>query len=271
MMRRLLKRMLVAVVGNDRCWRLANVTLLSLARYLERIRRDGVVVPRAIRRVSPDLAVLHGPFRGMRYPRMASVGSALFPKIVGSYEQELHEVIERICAGGYSEIVDIGCAEGYYAVGLAMRLKEAQVYAFDTEESAVRLCREMAGVNGVEARMHFGGTCDTAALTALRFTKKALIVCDCEGYEVRLFTPETARGLVSHDLLVEVHGDSDVHLRGVFGATHDIEEVFVRDDIRKAASCEYPEMKAYSFADRLTLLGELRINSHGWLFIRAKT
>ena len=38
--------------------------------------------------ISPNLTVLHGPFRGMRYPEMRSVGSALFPKILGSYERE---------------------------------------------------------------------------------------------------------------------------------------------------------------------------------------
>src|ERR1035441_10269867 len=57
--------------------------------------------------------VLNGPFEGMRYLQ-ASVGSVLSPKLVGSYEAELHPFIERVTSGRYDIVVDIGCAEGYY-------------------------------------------------------------------------------------------------------------------------------------------------------------
>ena len=46
------------------------------------------------------------------------MGSVLIPKLLGSYEQELQPLLQRLAAQNYSEIVDIGCAEGYYAIGL---------------------------------------------------------------------------------------------------------------------------------------------------------
>ena len=95
--------------------------------------------------------VLSGPFVGMDYVQQAT-GSALMPKLLGSYEAELHETLEKIAATEYAAIIDIGCAEGYYAIGLAMRLPNAQVYAFDIDPEARELCTAMARLNGVEER-----------------------------------------------------------------------------------------------------------------------
>ncbi len=77
--------------------------------------------------------VYSGPFTGMRYGPTA-VGSAYIPKLLGTYERELAPLIEQACSQSPRWIVDIGAAEGYYAVGLAMRNKSAQVIAFEDEE-----------------------------------------------------------------------------------------------------------------------------------------
>jgi hypothetical protein len=45
-----------------------------------------------------------------------AVGSALAPKLIGSYEAELHPIFDRIFRKPYKRVIDIGCAEGYYAV-----------------------------------------------------------------------------------------------------------------------------------------------------------
>src|SRR5436190_882004 len=69
--------------------------------------------------LSPDKKVLGGIFKGLQYPRFESSGSGLVTKLLGSYENELHPFIQQLGANKYTEIIDIGCAEGYYAVGLA--------------------------------------------------------------------------------------------------------------------------------------------------------
>lgn len=45
------------------------------------------------RDVFPDLIVKHGPFKGMKYPAVKSVGSSLFPKLLGCYEKEIQGII----------------------------------------------------------------------------------------------------------------------------------------------------------------------------------
>jgi len=65
--------------------------------------------------------VASGPFRGMRYVARA-YHSAYHAKLLGTYEMELHGIVEELCRETPGIIVDVGAAEGYYAVGLAMRL-----------------------------------------------------------------------------------------------------------------------------------------------------
>lgn len=108
--------------------------------------------------------VRNGPFKGMQYPDKKAFCSTFFPKIIGSYEKEISEAITYATSQPYSAIVDVGCAEGYYAVGLGMRTT-AKVFAFDTNPVALDACREMGRINGVE--INTGGFCDKATLLSL--------------------------------------------------------------------------------------------------------
>ncbi|MDP6095842.1 MAG: hypothetical protein QGG67_07640 [Gammaproteobacteria bacterium] len=65
------------------------------------------------------------------------------PKLLGCYEQELHHVANSIAETGYKNVVNIGCAEGYYAVGLTRLLpEEIKTYAYDINPEARRICKE---------------------------------------------------------------------------------------------------------------------------------
>jgi hypothetical protein len=147
--------------------------------------------------------VTSGPFSGMRYIPHAS-GSPLIPKLVGTYEQELHPVLTRILATPYDLIIDVGCAEGYYAVGLARALPGAVVRAYDVDTGALSKLARLAALNGVEARIEPGGLCTAAELQRM-VGHRALVVCDIEGAERDLLDPVTAPALSHADVLVEIH------------------------------------------------------------------
>lgn len=156
-------------------------------------------------------AVLHGPFRGLRYTPEALLSRQGLPRLLGTYELELHPVFESMNANRYERIIDIGCAEGYYAVGLARNTK-ATVYAFDADRQEKALCRGMAAANGVETRVVSGSWCTPSVLMQIA-TDRTLVISDCEGFEVDLFTAEVAKRLARADLIIELHekaGGSDV-------------------------------------------------------------
>ena len=148
--------------------------------------------------------VLSGPFAGMAYVAQAR-GSALMPKLLGSYEAELHAVIQQIAATDYAAVIDIGCAEGYHANGLAMRMPSTHVYAFDTDLEAQKLCMEMASLNAVEGRVTVSGECQTGDLNRI-IAGRSLIVCDCEGFEegfeAGILRPDLVPAMAQADILV---------------------------------------------------------------------
>ena len=41
-------------------------------------------------------SVKNGPFKGLKYPFLSSLHSTLFPKLLGCYEFELHEILNKV-------------------------------------------------------------------------------------------------------------------------------------------------------------------------------
>ena len=219
--------------------------------------------------------VRHGIFYGMKYPSLESAGSALYPKLLGSYERELHGVMERIVHTDYDTIVDVGCAEGYYATGLALRLPEAKVYAFDVDERAQQLCQEMAQFNGVGDRVEVRAFCSPQVLIDLPLGRRALIISDCEGYEQALFNEDCVAALAAHDVLIEVHAfvnpDIPVLLRQRFGATHRIQAFFSTADADKPGNYPWTGHEEFTEDEWRALLAEGRPGTMEWLWLTAKS
>ena len=278
-MKKYLKKIVSFLVANDVFWAFFLKQIVPFVEYAKRKRRskEHLIIEHTndvLRAISPLKTVLHGPFEGMIYPEFRSFGSSLVSKILGCYEKELHPLFERIKNNDYSSIVDIGSAEGYYAIGLARLFPTAEVFAFDTNADALDFCQKMAQANGVEDRLETGGFCTTERLKNLNLGNKALIVSDCEGFEKELFTGQLVDSLSAHDFLVEVHDYIDIeiskNLRQVFSKTHDIVSIQSIDDIQKALTYGYPELRGYCLADRKMLLAEYRPSIMEWFYFSPK-
>jgi hypothetical protein len=149
-------------------------------------------------------AVRRGPFAGMIYPRETALKKHSIPVLAGTYEQELHPCLEKIAQRKYDLVLDIGSAEGYYAVGLA-RLLRTRVLAFDPEPTERAYCEEAARQNDVADFVELRELFRPADVHRYR-GQRVLCVCDCEGFEEQIFTPQTIGDTVRWDLLIELHG-----------------------------------------------------------------
>jgi len=153
--------------------------------------------------------VQHGPFVGMRLIDESSWGvdGNIAPKLLGVYEKELHDIFIKVAQRRYGAIVDVGSAEGFYAVGLARMFPGVPVYAYDADPVALALTKRAAEANGVSAQVTLRGFCDPAALGNLAHADGPLLVLsDCEGYEMTLFDSEDTRSaLRTSDLVIECH------------------------------------------------------------------
>ena len=224
------------------------------------------------RLLSADDTVRSGPFTGMRLVGEESWGH-IASYLLGSYERELHGVLEQLLETSYDAVVDVGCAEGYYAVGLARRLPAAIVHAFDIDEQAQRICARLAEVNGVADRVVVGGFCDPDRLEQL-IGGRTLVFVDCEGCEAQLLDPTLVPALRGADLVVELHDFIDptitARILERFGPTHEIEIV----DAGTRSADDYPELAAESGLVRFTALFEARpTDPHPmqWAVLRART
>ena len=216
--------------------------------------------------VSKDGArVQSGPFQGMTYASRASEG-ARAPRLLGCYEASLAPVIEEIIAQAYPVVVDIGSAEGYYAVGLARRMPDSLIHARDQNPAAQALCAELAALNGVAERVRIGGeiTHDDLALCTEQDT---VIICDIEGAERALLDPEKAPGLRAADILVECHERLSpgvtAEIEARFAPTHRITRID-----REMSSAALPAwMEEWSDLDRALALWEWRGGPTPWLWM----
>jgi hypothetical protein len=171
------------------------------------------------------LTVRGGPFQGLEYdPSAVGFAEALVAKLIGAYERELHDAIRAIQADTeIDSVVNVGCAEGYYAVGLARSAPRLRVHAYDLSPTMRRLCGRMAARNDVLDRVTIGGRCELGTLRTLAGAG-SLILADCEGCELELLDPSEVPGLRAATLLVELHDFADPETTSTllqrFEATH---------------------------------------------------
>ncbi len=219
--------------------------------------------------------VRNGLFKGLKYPAFEAAGSAVFPKFIGSYESELIPLFRQIIDGHYDTILDIGSAEGYYANGLSMVMPGATVYAYDVDERARTICRQIATLNHLDGRVIVGEKMDAAGLANFDFTnKKAFVLSDCEGYEKSLFTQQNIQNLKNTAVLIEVHDLFDLtisgYLRDVFAVTHDIQVIASVDDVKKAQTYSFPETSALDLDTRKMIFAEGRKAAMEWFYCTPK-
>lgn len=219
-----------------------------------RHRRLMADVRHAAVRVFPGRTVRGGPFAGLKYPDWRSHGSAVFPKLLGSYEAELHGFVAGVLRSDPPVVVDVGCAEGYYAAGCAMVLPSSRVIAADLSAAARDLCREVALLNGVSDRVKIVECMDRKALMELGAAGRGWVISDCEGGEAGLFDPEVFRSLEGWFLLIEMHEflvpGIEERLVAEASQTHSIEVIDSVDDCRR--------MHRWACGDMEDLPGEIR-------------
>ena len=146
--------------------------------------------------------VQFGTFAGMKLPPEA-FQEHVGPFLLGTYEAELFPAWKVVLGKNYTQIIDIGCKFGYYAVGLAIRYPNATVHAFDIDPWAKSATGEMAKLNSVK-NLQVHGFCDGGWIQA-NLQPNAFMISDCEGYEKVLFSNELGPNAKTMTAIIETH------------------------------------------------------------------
>jgi precorrin-6B methylase 2 len=241
--------------------RALNAVLRVLGRW-----RQSLILDAYLRRHGP--VIWSGPFKDMTYVSGATEG-ALLPRLLGSYEGELHPHLVAFAAEKLDCVIDVGCAEGYYAVGLARLMPETTIYAHDIDPNAQAACAELAEKNGVSERVIVGGVFQPQNFEAFA-GRRTLVMVDAEGAEVDILQPALSPALAGLNIIVETH---DIYREGAlatiterFAATHEI----VRVDQRYAAFEPPDWFQHLPHLDRLLAVWEWRAAPTPWLVMRPK-
>lgn len=210
-----------------------------------------------------------GSFKGMK---LIPFGGCFTPKILGSYEAELRTIIKQIISSNYEQLINIGCAEGYYTTGIARAMPNIQVQSYDRNPNARNLCKQMIEKNNVANRVTISDKCSHDDFARFK-DKKTIIICDIEGAEIELLDPNKAPELLKMDLLVELHDTNQNTVLQTteiiisrFNNTHNIEhyETGSRDLL------QYKSLKNYSHLDQLLAFWEYRNPPTPWVFMQNK-
>lgn len=212
--------------------------------------------------------VFQGPFAGMTYVERSTEG-ALIARLLGCYEAELHPHFAAVTEEGLDCVIDVGCAEGYYAVGLARRFPQLKVYAHDISEEAREACGLLATKNGVADRVIVGGEFKPEHFAAFA-GRRVLVLVDAEGAELDVLRPDLSPALAGMKLIVETH---DVFRPGAlatlierFSPTHDI----LRVDSQGKVFDMPAWLRSLSHLDQLLATWEWRAQPTPWLVMRPR-
>lgn len=212
-----------------------------------------------------DGQVLGGPFKGMKYVARAH-SSQLGPKLLGTYELELFATFDRLLQRTDSQVIDVGAAEGYYAVGILFRAPTARCTAFEGSPEARRDLEELARRNGVTQRLTIEGYATPSLLeAALRDQHNPIVIVDVDGAELELIDPHKVPSLSRADLIIEVHPhllpNVREQLEARLRASHALKflPAVHRDEV------PLPALPSFAPRDLRALMWEARPDGQGWL------
>jgi len=279
-MKKTIKHTLFKLVQIDFFWSIIAKTIIYPSQLLRSLRMnceaDRIIEgDKVLREAIRNRTVLSGPFKGMMYGNLEAHCSALHPKLLGCYEMELIPTIREAIEKRYSVVVDVGAAEGFYAIGLAMRISDAKVIAYEQEEDARKELAALAKLNHVADRIEIRERCEPQDLASLG-TSGGLLILDCEGYEDKLLSKAAIATLCSWDFLIETHDgiipEVTQRLEERFRETHRTSRIEIINDLNRANHFELDAISGLTRRQKDRLLAEGRQHATvRWLVCHSKT
>lgn len=234
--------------------------------------RPGGFGTRFVQQVKQHNLIAGGLFSGMSYVG-ESICSTNISKYLGSYEIELKPVFEELLKISFNQIVDVGAAEGYYAVGCALRWKSARVVAYETTAEGRSLIDILATNNRVSDRVEIKGHFTPEELAQVTSQEcQRLIIMDVEGAEEELLNPDKVHALTQSHIVVEIHDFVDPlmgdRIKQTFAPTHRVQEIWSRE--RRLSDFEAPTflpLKWYVLPSLIAYASEWRPGPMRWLYL----
>lgn len=207
--------------------------------------------------------VKYGPFTGLHLDRETWWGKLdLGSQCLGLYEKEILNLIDATEAGRFSTFIDIGAADGYYAIGMLVSGKVDRTICFEQTEKGRSVIAENWKKNHSVGELTILGEANAASFAALNRADldNALVLVDVEGFEFDLLTDEVLSLLKSSTVVIEIHHWMDNFLDKYTTFLRHAASYFEVEVIERVEreTSNLPELRDFTDDNRLLLTSERR-------------
>ena len=150
--------------------------------------------------------VAYGPFKGLSLPKKLWWGDDRITQTLGIYEEHVLSQLIENSQQGATKLIDVGAADGYFAIGLIFSKIYQKSIAFEISQEGQNRILENAKRNQCEDRIEIHGEATLESLTAaLSGPQKSTVLIDIEGSEYDLLNDDVLEALSSSFIICELH------------------------------------------------------------------
>ena len=220
--------------------------------------------------------VLYGHFKGMKLVSTSWSARDVGSIILGEYERNVLDCIVT-SPEKFSVFVDVGAADGIYAVGLAVNGRFKSIFCFESSEASQTSIQLNANANQVESSITILGTAELNFLTVLSVDhevdlSKAIFLIDIEGGEYDLLSQDNLIMLKHSMVMVEIHDvveDFRAKYESLLARASNYFTLTTISNFAKS-NLDFAELSTWPDEDRQIIFSEGRRNQMSWLVLTPK-
>mgnify|MGYP001164133022 FL=1 len=215
--------------------------------------------------------VQQGPFKGMQINDDQFWGEGdKSSKILGIYEKEIQDLMVEIQEENkYSTFIDIGGADGYFAVGSLVNDLFNECHVFEVSKKGRNSLKSNASKNNLNEGIKIHGKATREELLKIKNLKNSLILCDIEGGEYELFEEKLVSEIHPSNIIIEIHNDNKFSLekfRKIFSDLYVLNKIFQKPrSIR-----QFKELEKFNDNNRSLIISEGRSYVQEWWHVTPK-
>jgi len=213
--------------------------------------------------------VAYGPFKGLILGRGVWSSTDKASMILGLYEREVLNAIANV-PKRYTNFVDLGAADGYYAIGVLTSGRYQKSTAFEMTEAGRAVIKKNAALNLVSDRLEVFGKAENDFYKG--FTqeelRKSVVLIDIEGAEFEILDKNCLEQLKESVVIIEIHdwkvkNGLDKKNALIENAKHffKVEELLMSSRDLSI----YPELRDFNDTDRWLICSEGRERLMTWI------
>ena len=250
---------------------LSKITLKKLELRIDKVvEKKRIILSSKISKMYNN-TVQQGPFKGMIINEDQFWGQGdRSSKILGLYEKEIQDLIVSIQKDkNYSTFVDIGGADGFFAIGSLVNNLFEKCEVFEISKKGRISIQKNSKQNNVYDSIKIHDKASKRSLIKIDNINNSLILCDIEGGEYELFDEKLINEIHPSDIIIEIHKDKEnslVNFEKRFTKTYSLTKITQEPRSLK----NFKELENINDNNRALIMSEGRSGIQEWWYLSPK-